>query len=489
MADREPGSAPAADPNGQPRLFGVLPNTLFTVFSRRSRVEYAQLILDLWRTFYADPLVDQPSRKELAAFIDDRIRERKYELGDEFTGAETTAGTQMLANLVEAGWLSLYREGYHAFVEMPETIARLVRFMAELERSAAITLGGAVASMQAALEAAHLDPERRGLAVRDTAVRAEDFLNRLRSMANGMRRIEASILSEANPGRSLARFFDAFFSLVVADWHALKTTDNPYRYRGEIVGAAGRMLDDDPWILRAAIAYREQGLCANLPEAQDAVGADLERIRSALGGFERLMGHIDIVRRRIERRISITVSYLELAGEGTDLRIAALLRRLGEQGEQNLPADRLAPPSGASPPMVLVGPDGLAKPRARRTRVAAEAPKPRPHDPLLDEFASLRLAFQERIRVGNKKIAEFATRQCGPDRTSLLAEDLRIQTLEDLVTVLALPSIGLKTGREPGYAVHLLPGRFETDMMSGPAFRLESKARPAPERSTDADRS
>jgi hypothetical protein len=340
--------------------------------------------------------------------------------------------------------------------------------------------------MQAALEAAHLDPERRGLAVRDTAVRAEDFLNRLRSMANGMRRIEASILSEANPGRSLARFFDAFFGLVVADWHALKTTDNPYRHRGEIVGAAGRMLDDDPWIRRAGIAYREQGLCADLPEAQDAVRADLERIRSALDGFERLMGRIDSVRRRIERRISITVSYLELAGEGTDLRIAALLRRLGEQ---DLPADSLGPPSCASPPMMPVGPEGLAKPRVRRTRVAAEAPKPRPHDPLLDEFARLRLAFQERIRVGNKKIAEFAARQCGPDRTSLLAEDLRIRTLEDLVAVLALPSIGVKTRRGPNYAVHLLPGRFETEMMSGPAFRLESMARPAPKGSADADRS
>jgi len=484
MADREPGSTPA-DPNGQPRLFGVLPNTLFTVFSRRSRIEYAQLILDLWRTFYADPLVDQPSRKELAAFIDDRIRERKYELGDEFTGPETTAGMQMLANLLEAGWLSLYREGYHAFVEMPELIARLVRFMAELERSAGITLGGAVASMQAALEAAHLDPERGGLAVRDTAIRAEDFLNRLRSMATGMRRIEASILSEANPGRSLARFFDAFFSLVVADWHALKTTDNPYRHRGEIVGSAGRMLDDEPWLRRAAITYREQGLCAGLAEAQDAVRADLDRVRSALDGFERLMGRIDAVRRRIERRISITVSYLELAGEGTDLRIAALLRRLGEQ---DLPADSLTPPSGASPPMMPVGHDGLAKPRVRRARVAAETPKPCPPDPLLDEFARLRLAFQERTRVGNAKIAAFAARQCGPGQTSLLAEDLRIQSLEDLVTVLALPSIGLKRRLGPGYVVHNLPGRFETEMMSGPAFRLEDTGRSASERTTDADR-
>jgi hypothetical protein len=303
-------------------------------------------------------------------------------------------------------------------------------------------------------------------------------------MASGMRRVEALILSEADPGRSLARFFDAFFGLVVADWHALKTTDNPYRHRGEIVGTAGRMLDDEPWLLRTAIAYREQGLCSGLPEAQDAVRADLDRIRAALDGFERLMGRIDTVRRRIERRIAITVSYLELAGEGTDLRIAALLRRLGEQG---LPADGLTPQSGASPPMLPIGPDGLARPRVRRARVAAKAPKPRPHDPLLDEFAAMRLAFQERMRVGNKKIAEFAARQCGPNRTSLLAEELRIETLEDLVVTFALPSIGLKRGNGPGYAIHTLPGRFETDMLSGPEFRLESKSRP--DGGADADRS
>jgi hypothetical protein len=39
---------------------------------------------------------------------------------------------------------------------MPETIARLVRFMADLERTATITFGGAVAAMQPALEAASL---------------------------------------------------------------------------------------------------------------------------------------------------------------------------------------------------------------------------------------------------------------------------------------------------------------------------------------------
>jgi hypothetical protein len=106
------GPPPEAGLNAErtPPVFGVLPNGLFSVFRRRSRVEYALIILDVWRAFYADPLIDQPSKKELTAFIDDRIRERKYEFGGEFTGAETTDGAQMLEHLIGAGWLSSYRE-------------------------------------------------------------------------------------------------------------------------------------------------------------------------------------------------------------------------------------------------------------------------------------------------------------------------------------------------------------------------------------------
>lgn len=472
-------------PIARPHLFGVLPNGLFSVFQRSSRVEYAQLILDIWRTFYADPLIEQPSTKDLAAFIDDRLRERKNELGEEFAGAEASAGSQILRILMDAGWLSLYREGYHTYVDVPEVIARLIRFLADLERNSAMTFGGAVASMRAALEAAVLQPDSRGLAVRDTAYRAEEFLNRLRAMANGLRQIEALILSEADPAKSLARFFDGFFGVVVSDWHALKTTDNPYRHRGEIVGTAVALLDDDSWIRRAALAYRDQGLCADIPEAQAAVRADLERIRSALTGFERLMGRIDSVRRRIERRIAITVTYLELAGEGTNLRIAALLRRLGDL---DLPAEIITAPSGNTIPASGIGPESLAKPRVKRPRVAAQAPRPRQSDPMLDAYAKARLDFQERIRVGHAKIAAFAARQCGHGG-SLTSEELRTEMLEDLVVHLALPGIGARRRRGPGYAIQLLPGRSKHELVDGPAFRLDNTApRPSsPSDPTDAE--
>jgi hypothetical protein len=458
----------------RPRLFGALPNGLFSVFQRSSRVEYAQLILDIWRTFYADPLIEQPSTKDLAAFIDDRLRERKNELGEEFAGAEASAGSQILRILVDAGWLSLFREGYHTYVDMPEIIARLIRFLADLQRNSAMTFGGAVASMRAALEAARLQPDSDGLAVRDTADRAEEFLNRLRAMASSLRRVEGLILSEADPAKSLARFFEGFFSVLVSDWHALKTTDNPYRHRGEVVGIAITLLDDGSWIRRAALAYREQGLSADIPDAQAAVRADLERIRSALAGFERLMGRIDGVRRRIERRIAITVTYLELAGEGTNLRIAALLRRLGAL---DLPAETTTHPSGIAVAAGGIGAEGLAKPRVRRPRLAGQAPRPRAPDPLVDAFAKARLDFQERIRVGHTKVSAFTARQCGPGG-SLTAEQLRIETLEDLVVYLALPGFGGRQRRGPGYAILLLPGRSRQDLVDGPAFRLDSTFTP-----------
>lgn len=479
------GSAPAQRIGERSRLFGALPYGLFSVFQRASRVEYAQLILEIWRMYYADPLTDQPSSKNLSDFIDDRLRERKNELGDEFAGAEASPGSQILRILVEAGWLSFFREGYHTYVEMPELIARLLRFLADLERNSSMTFGGAVASMRAALEAAGLDPEKRGLALRDTASRAEEFLNRLRAMANGLRQIETLILSEADPSKSLARFFDGFFGLVVSDWHALKTTDNPYRHRKEIVDLAVQFLDDDSWLRRTALAYRDHGLSVSVEDGQDAVRDDLERIRSALAGFERLMGRIDGVRRRIERRISITVSYLELAGEGTNLRIAALLRRLGDL---DVPPGTRTPPSGNAVPASGIGQESLAKPRVTRVRVAGQAPRPRQPDPLLEAFGQARLAFLQRVRVGHAKIAAFAAAQCAQDGT-LTSEQLRIETLEDLAVQLAIPGIGARRRNGPGYAIELLPGRARTALLEGPAFRLGSTAPrpPIPSEPTDAE--
>lgn len=477
------GSPPAQWIGERSRLFGVLPYRLFSVFQRASRAEYAQLILEIWRTYYADPLTDQPSSKDLAAFIDDRLRERKNELGDEFTGAEASPGSQILRILVESGWLSFFREGYHTYVEMPELIARLLRFIADLERNSSMTFGGAVASMRAALEAAGLDPEKRGLALRDTAGRAEEFLNRLRAMANGLRQIEGLILSEADPSKSLARFFDGFFGLVVSDWHALKTTDNPYRHRKEIVDLAVQFLDDDSWIRRTAIAYRDHGLTASREDGQEAVRADLERIRSALAGFERLMSKIDGVRRRIERRISITVSYLELAGEGTNLRIAALLRRLGDL---DLAPEARTPPSGGAVPVGGIGQDSLAKPRITRARVPGQAPRPRQEDPLLEVFGQARLDFLQRVRVGNAKIAAFAAAQC-PEDGALMSEQLRIESLEDLVVQLAIPGIGARRRKGPGYAIDLLPGRAKTELLEGPAFRLGCTAARPPNANEPTD--
>jgi hypothetical protein len=120
------------------------------------------------------------------------------------------------------------------------------------------------------------------------------------------------------------------------------------------------------------------------------------------------------------------------------------------------------------------GPIALAGPKIKRARVAAQAPRPRERDPLVEEFGRASLAFLERIRVGNARIADFAARQCAFGRTSLLAEELAINTLEDIVIVLVLPALGakLKDGRGPGCAVHLLPSQAETELVSGPAFRL-----------------
>ena len=106
------------------RLFGVLPPGLFGVFHKSSRTDYASLILGLWRQFFADPLQDQPSGREVTAFIDRQLRARKA-----CPDSQPSNGQGMYQNLVDAGWLTAYPDGYRTLVEMPEAVSRLVRFL------------------------------------------------------------------------------------------------------------------------------------------------------------------------------------------------------------------------------------------------------------------------------------------------------------------------------------------------------------------------
>ena len=309
--------APAGD--GQPaaegaRLFGVLPPGLFGVFHKSSRTDYASLILGLWRQFFADPLQDQPSGREVTAFIDRQLRARKA-----CPDSQPSNGQGMYQNLVDAGWLTAYPDGYRTLVEMPEAVSRLVRFLSDLERGAATSLGGAVSAMLSALRAARDNPEVHALSVRDTAQRSEYFLWRLRSLVVDLRRLEGFILEQRSAGEVLGRFFDRFVSVVVSDWHTLKTAQNPYRHRGDIVELATALLDDEPRLRRLACAYVEQDLARGVADGIRLVEDDLDRIRETLLGLDKLTDRIDGVRRRVERRIAITVSYLDLAGSVTTL--------------------------------------------------------------------------------------------------------------------------------------------------------------------------
>jgi hypothetical protein len=456
------------------RLFGVLPNTLFGVFHRASRVEYARLIVEIWEEFYADPLEDHPLARQVTAFIDDQVRQRRSVglLGVEEAQAAESPGASAYRVLVDAGWLAPYPDAYRTRVDMPEPVQRLVRFLRDLERGSAATLGGAVAAMRSALQGVRDNPEGNALAVRDTAGRAEDFLWRLRGLVAGLRRIEREILEESDPGRTLGRFFASFVSVVIADWHVLKTAHNPYRHRGEVIDLASRLLDDPEALRRLAFAYADQELAPDIGAARMAVRDDLERVRSNLLGLDRLMTRLDGVRRRIERRVAITVAYLDLVGEGRGERLHALLRELGryaEPGDQ-VPITTLAPEPGQ------LAPHTLAVPRAPRTRLDSTPPSRDPPDPRLAAFVEARRAFLERTRVGNAMLAEFVARQCA-DGEPRRAADICIDSIEDAVATCAIPVLTLRRVNWPGFTVESLPGRAVSAMLDGPDFRLVPGAR------------
>ncbi len=156
------------------------------------------------------------------------------------------------------------------------------------------------------------------------------------------------------------------------DYKRLKTRNNPFRFRQQILLRV-RELEYDLDRQRALVSgYLEQTGEADGEAARRAIGDDLRQLREV---FERLDGHLERVdrfRARLERRVADTLRYLDRTQPGQAARLAGLLRDLGP-GLVGLPDEAATP---LPPPLIDVlpiGPQSLREaPRHRHP------PEPRP---------------------------------------------------------------------------------------------------------------
>ena len=226
---------------------------------------------------------------------------------------------------------------------------------------------------------------------------------------------------------------NSFFTSIVGetlvkDFQNLRSRNNPYRFRHDLVVSAERLKSDSLTLGVLSDSLVREGRTSTPEDAESGIQNDLEIITHV---FDLVDEHLDIIEQtnaRIERRIRNTVRFLDRMGNdetGTFIDAARALGDAENSGVAKLPIN--LPILDSRPPIEAAS---LYKKRA-----LLRVPKPvvarrRDPDPALVAYELAKEAYGERARVTSKKVRSFLDRQMG-DKPTMLGSEMKIANLDD----------------------------------------------------------
>ena len=484
------------------QLFDRLPDRLFSPLASGNRRTYGALLLDLYPLFFDQIHADVfPSRETVRHEIEERLAvmavawQEEVEVGAEapapkttgtsvpLSGAtafpvasggdhETSLAAQVYRRLRDVGWFEEEQDGYRVWVTVPPAVGTLWASLMEIARPDRVFYGGMVLSIFNNVQKAWEEPEAQVLALRQAAREARRFLQHLSTMIQGLKGLHGEISGYNDHRLILSRFFEDFVTrILVQDYKRLKTRNNPFRYRQQILQRV-RELEYDLVRQRALVrGYLEQTGEADGDAAQRAIGEDLRQLRDV---FERLDGHLERVdrfRARVERRVADTVRYLDRTQPGQAARLAGLLRDLGP------PLGEL-PDEAATPlplPLIDVLPVGAQSLKAAPRHRHPPTPRPlisRAVDPAVQARQQALRAYLDRRRIDPQRIARYLERQLA-GRGHAEGAALTIASVEDFIAFTHVRHLNYLPGAgrlRQTYRVEAREGLVDNDWVRCPAF-------------------
>ena len=195
---------------------------------------------------------------------------------------------------------------------------------------------------------------------------------------------------------------------------------------------------------------------------------ELDKIRQVFEDVGSFMERIESFRDRLERRVRMTVHYMDMVGEGAVERLARLTERLGTCGVENVEIQLRTPDLGfpISELALYMPPPPRGAPATTRFKL----PQP---DPYLKAYIAATAEFEAIVRVTEARLKSFIENKMG-DRVQVRSDEIAVNSIEDLFAFRALPVGVFGSSRLLGpYRVVLEEGRTDNPWINVPAFRVE----------------
>lgn len=467
-------------------IFGKLSSGLFRLFSGANAGFFADLLeyLDTEVFGIAGEMVSRRAAIDaIGEFIEREARELRFEDDDEGSALSAEESRDKdprkylaFRRLEATGWLIEHRDRYRRIVDFDPEARLLLQALLEIKSGRLRSYGGAVVQVQALLASAEDDAKGKWENVHNAARAARGFLNHLRSVTGAIRKLEKTLLEQANPKDLFGTYFETFVSQhLLSDFARLRTQENPYRVRNPVLDQAQEMAANALLIDDLAKAVLEEGRARDAQEAERALQDDLQAIVRVFEAIDDHLELIDAAEGRVQRRIGNTVRYIDRIAEARTGRIVEAMERLGALA---VPDD--APVSAAhklAGPELPLNADHLYQAARRRPALERKPIRKKPRDPALDRYTEALRAYEARAMLTPEKVAAFLERALGP-ADAVRGAEIAVNTLDDFFVFERLRefSFAFESRLAERYEVEILPGRVQNEWIDCPDFVIRRRA-------------
>ena len=432
-------------------LFNKLPDDIFAPLSGQNRQVYQTVLLELSDLFFDEDLIDPFIPKDLVrsqienAVVRMGVRRWVAESDDESETELPTSSAdytnRIYRRLVATGWLEEEQKIYRTYVLLQPSVSYLLRNLVSIARFEKRSYGGTVLNVLSSLESALNDPVGRGITLAEAADTASEFSAHLTDMLLGLRELKITLSESHNPQEIVRGFFERFVEhILVSDYKTLKTKNNPFRFRRQILSLL-RDLQFDTLKVELLTKHYQMQYEIESESAEAMVFSHINRIIRIFESVDQRLAIIDDFRYQLEKRVADTVRYMDKTTPGMAARLSRVISKLSEKDGREIPAVRSLEQYG------FISPSSIRSPIKRRVETAPRVITQQQIDPKVLHMRQLFKEWKARREVKVDRIDEYLERHFMDGQKSVAAAEFKIDSIEDYICfsyVRHLNSLGKK---------------------------------------------
>lgn len=424
-------------------IFNKLPDGVFRPLASANKALYWKVLVRLFHSYFDDDsdVTDQHrrSRTVIVGSITSVVEQNSSLWIDDDGDTEPCSGARARSGQVyryfcDSGWLEETRSGYSYYVSMAPRVSQLLSALLEISEGRALIMTGKLKSLRSDMREALSDPESSADLLVEATKDAKRFSRHLGGIRGSIKSLYDQIKGNIPAKDIVSTFFDDFLSdILVRDYAAIKTTENPLSIRDELLRIVSslRHVDEKKALLLKGylkIYARESNSNASL-----YMEKDLSQLESVFSHIDNQLDAIDSMKLTYEQRVDTVIEYASRTPRSLGLNLKRLITALVNHAEKE-PSILLALP--------LIDGERISQERLAQPKTPKTSPAPRPlkKSRLSSEVinrSKMERAARMMIHVEDKDICNFLDAQMDAQRT-IEVKDLKPKNIHDYFCILAL---------------------------------------------------